>query len=142
METFLTILNIFLITLFSWWYWKKQELPLRKFYWHGLAAKLSAGLLVGIIYASAYSTSDTISLFEWAKELSHVARTDFNKYLNFMWSGGTGEYFSGVDRTIFFVKILSLFALFTQDSYWITALYLSLFSFLAAWHLVKVIWTN
>lgn len=142
METFLNILNIVLITFFSWWYWRKQELPLRKFYWHGLAAKLSAGLLVGIIYASVYSTGDTISLFEEAKELSQLARTDFDNYLDFIWSGGTGQYYSGTDRTIFFVKILSFFAIITYESYWVTALYLSLFSFLAAWHLVKVIWTN
>lgn len=142
METLVTLLHIVFIAPFCWWYWRKQELPIRKFYWHALAAKLSAGILVGIIYGISYTTSDTFSMFEWSKELSLQARTDFSGYLNYLWSGRSGGYFQGVERTLFFVKIMSVFALLTNDNYWISSLYLSLFSFLAAWKLTKVIWLS
>jgi hypothetical protein len=142
METLVTFLHIVFIALFCWWYWRKQDLPFRKFYWHALAAKFSAGVLVGVIYGSSYATSDTFTMFEWSKELSLQARTDFFGYLNYLWSGGPQGYFEGVERTLFFVKIISIFALLTNDNYWISSLYLSLFSFLAAWKLTKIIWFN
>jgi len=141
METLIAILNIIFIALFSWWYWRKEDSPIRKFYWHALAAKLSAGMLVGIIHAVSYASSDTFFFFDSAAEISRQARVDFAGYLNFLRSQSDG-YFPGVDRTIFFVKITSVFALLTYDNYWICSLYFSLFSFLAAWRLTKVIWLN
>lgn len=141
METLVAILHFTTITLFCGWYWKKQELPLRKFYWHAMAAKLSAGMLVGILYGVVYPTSDTFLFFNWANELSSLARTDFSAYLKSLWSQSDG-YFQGMDRTVFFVKITSVFTWLTYDNYWITSIYFSLFSFLAAWKLTKVIWEN
>lgn len=140
MEALYAVINIAGIVFFCWWYWRKQELPFRKFYWHALAAKLSAGILLGIIYGASYATSDTFSLFDWAKELSYEARRDFAWYLDYLWFGNPAGYFQGVERTLFFVKLTSIFALITNDSYWITSLYFSLLSFLAGWKLTKVIW--
>lgn len=134
------MINIACIVFFCWWYWRKQELPFRKFYWHALAAKLSAGILLGVIYGASYATSDTFSLFDWAKELSFEARRDVGWYLHYLWNGKHEGYFQGVERTLFFVKLTSIFALITNDSYWITSLYFSLLSFLAGWKLTKVIW--
>jgi len=142
METINAFLHILSISLFCYWLWRKQELPIRKFYWHALAAKLSAGILVGIIHAILYSNSDTFSMFELSKELSLQARLDFSGYLDYLWNGGSEGYYAGAERTIFFVKITSVFALITYDNYWITPLYFSLFSFLAAWRLTKFIWLN
>jgi hypothetical protein len=42
-------------------------------------------------------------------------------------------------RALFFSKIVSVFSLLTVDNYWVIASYFSLFSFLAAWVLVKTI---
>lgn len=142
METIIAFLHIILISLFCYWLWRKQELPIRKFYWHALAAKLSAGILVGIVHAVFYSSSDTFSMFEWSRELSQQARVDFSGYLNYLWNAGSEGYFPGEERTIFFVKITSVFALISYDNYWITSLYFSLFSFLASWKLTKLIWAN
>jgi hypothetical protein len=141
METFISFLHIIFITIFCSWYWKKQQLPVRKFYWHALGAKLSAGILLGIIHVILYTSSDTFFFFDSAVEASRQARMDFPSYLNFL-SGQSGGYFLGIDRTIFFVKITSIFALITYDNYWICTLYFSLFSFLAAWKLTKEIWLN
>ena len=142
METIIAFFHLLLIGLFCFWFWRKQELPIRKFYWHALAAKLSAGILIGIIHAILYSSSDTFVMFEWAKELSQHARMDLSWYLDYLLTGGSEGYFPGVERTIFFVKITSMFALITYDNYWITSLYFSLFSFLAAWRLTKFTWMN
>ena len=142
METIIAFLHIIAISLYCYLLWRKQELPIRKFYWHGLAAKLSAGILVGIIHAAFYSSSDTFALFEWAKELSQQARIDFPGYLDYLWNGGSEGYYPGAERTIFFVKITSVFALLSYDNYWIASLYFSLFSFLAGWRLTKLIWLN
>src|SRR5262245_17521289 len=122
MEAIVTIANLLFIALLCWWYWRGEERPLRKFYWHAFAAKLSAGLLIGIVYAAAYTTSDTFSMYEEAKKLSLLARTDFSSYLNYLWSGGSDGYFSGTDRTIFFEKVASVFALLTNDNYWVSTL--------------------
>jgi hypothetical protein len=142
MESIIAFMHIIFISLFCYWLWRKQELPLRKFYWHGLAAKLSAGILVGIVHAAFYAGSDTFSMFQWATELSQQARVDFLGYLKYLWNGGTEGYFPGEERTTFFVKITSVFALISFENYWITSIYFSLFSFLAAWRLTKIIWLN
>jgi hypothetical protein len=42
-------------------------------------------------------------------------------------------------RAVFFSKIVSVFSILTADNYWVIASYFSLFSFLAAWLLVKAI---
>jgi hypothetical protein len=140
METIISFLHIITISLFCFWLWRKQELPLRKFYWHALAAKLSAGILVGVVHAAFYANSDTFSMFEWSKDLSQLAREDFFGYLNYLWNAGAEGYFPGAERTMFFVKITSVLALISYDNYWITSIYFSLFSFLAAWRLTKLIW--
>ncbi len=141
MQTFVQVLNILFILGISWWIWKQEPGIMRKFFWPALAAKLSAGILVGIIYAISYTTSDTFSMFEWALELSLMARTDLVGYFEFLGSSPEG-YFLGIDRTIFFVKITSLFALLTYDNYWIASLYFSFISFLAAWRLTKIVWQH
>src|SRR5690349_17309523 len=123
METIGAFVNLIAISLFCYWLWRTQELPIRKFYWHALAAKLSAGILVGIIHAAFYANSDTFTMFEWARQLSQQARLDFPGYLDYLWNAGSEGYFPGAERTFFFVKVTSVFALISYDNYWITSLY-------------------
>lgn len=140
MQTLIQAFNILFIFTIAWWIWKRETITkMRKFFWPALAAKLSAGILVGILYAIFYTASDTFFFFDSAVELSQKARVDFAGYLNFLFSQ-SNAYFSGEDRTIFFIKITSVFALLTFDNYWICSLYFSFFSFLAAWKLTKFIW--
>jgi hypothetical protein len=142
MQTLIQALSIFLIFFISWRIWKAETTAkMRKFFWPALAAKLSAGILVGVLYAIFYTTSDTFYFFDSAVQLSQQARSDFAGYLNFLFSQ-SDAYFAGEDRTIFFIKITSIFTLITFDNYWICSLYFSFFSFLAAWKLTKFIWLN
>ena len=140
MQTLVQALNILFILALSWWVWKHEATTeMRKFFWPALAAKFSAGILVGILYGIFYTSSDTFFFFDSAVEISQDARADFAGYINFLFSQ-SDAYFSGEDRTIFFIKITSIFTLLTFNNYWICSLYFSLFSFLAAWKLTRFVW--
>jgi len=142
MQTLIQTLNIIFLFAIALWIWKRETITkMRKFFWPALAAKLSAGILIGVLYAIFYASSDTFFFFDSAVQLSQRARVDFLEYLNFLFSQSDG-YFSGEDRTIFFIKITSVFMLVTFDNYWICSLYFSFFSFLAAWRLTKFIWVE
>ncbi|MBX2964117.1 MAG: hypothetical protein KF687_16520 [Cyclobacteriaceae bacterium] len=110
----------------------------RLVYWVALLVKLGAGILLGYVYSAHYSDSDTFSFFQDSVELASMAKADWWSYLNYLWFE-KDQAFSGENRTLFFVKLVSLFTVFTQDSYWIVSLYFSFFSFVASWWLVSVI---
>jgi hypothetical protein len=87
-------------------------------FWLGLILKLSAGIVLGLIFYRYYGSGDTISFFEAAKNLTNIENQP---------------------RTQFFVKLLRPFVIFTGDSYWITSLYFSLISYISFWYAVKVL---
>ncbi|MCU0397232.1 MAG: hypothetical protein MUC73_03925 [Cyclobacteriaceae bacterium] len=128
----------FLILGLAWRIWHVDRSPVRIAYWPALVLKLGAGLLLGYIYSHHYTGSDTVSFFSSSIELTEIARTDFGSYLHYLWSVSEAPY-SGENRTLFFVKIVSLFSLITSDHYWIVSLYFSLLSFFSAWWLVRQI---
>lgn len=134
----LAILNCILLLLAAFWLWRRDESVLHKFYWPALIAKCSAGLALGIIYSTYYETSDTFTFFQLAADQANLARNDLGSYLNYLFSEREG-YFLGEHRTIFYIKITSLFALITGNNYWITSIYFSLLSFFAAWYLTNTI---
>lgn len=134
----LAALNIIFLLLIALWIWKRDASLLHKFYWPALIAKCTAGISLGIIYSTYYQTSDTFTFFRLAVEQADLARDDFDSYLKFLFSKQEG-YFLGEHRTFFYTKITSLLALVTGNNYWITSLYYSLVSFLAAWYLANTI---
>jgi hypothetical protein len=141
MQTVVQVVHILFIAIVSWWLWKQETTKMRKFFWPALAAKLSAGILLGVIYATFYTVADTFDFFTDAIKLSANARADFWGYIEFLFQKPPVEY-AGENRTLFFVKIASIFSLITFDNYWICSLYFSWFSFLAAWQLTKFIWVK
>ena len=122
----------------AWWIWRVDRSSVRFVYWPALVLKLGAGLLLGYIYSYYYTGSDTVSFFSSSMELTEIARTDFGRYLHYLWNVSDAPY-SGENRTLFFVKIVSLFSWITSDHYWIVSLYFSLISFFSAWWLVRQI---
>ncbi|WP_350216431.1 hypothetical protein [Ekhidna sp.] len=95
----------------------KTELP-GWVYWLGLLLKLSAGIVLGLIFYEYYESGDTIAFFEAAKNLTEVENQP---------------------RTQFFLKILRPVVVFTDGSYWITSLYFSFISFISFWYGLKVL---
>ncbi len=138
MEMAVALLNVLVIVFLAWYFWKSDRSSFRKIYWPSLMVKLGAGLMLGVVYSTYYIDSDTVRFFDSSMELSELARKDFSSYIWYLWSETDAPY-SGENRTLFFVKIVSLFALITHDNYWVVSLYFSLFSFFSAWWLTKII---
>ncbi len=138
MHAIIVILNAGFLVLLSAWCWKREEAAWRKIYIPALAVRTLAGIALGIIYSTYYETSDTFAFFNLAAEKAMLARTDFTGYVNFLFSPNQG-YFLGEHRTLLFVKIISVLAWLGDNNYWVVALYCSMISFFAAWHLTKTI---
>lgn len=88
-------------------------------YWVALVAKLLAGISLGLIFYEYYGFGDTISFFEAAKNADVLS-------------------FSGQPRSQFFIQLITPLVYLTGNSYWITSLYLSLFSFISTWYAVQL----
>lgn len=89
-------------------------------YWLALALKLSAGIVLGLIFYQYYGSGDTITFFESAK--------NFN-----------GNSLDDQPRTQFFIYFIRPIVWFSGGSYWISSLYLSLISFVCTWYSVNIL---
>lgn len=126
------------IFLLAWWWFKHNMSSIDKFYWPALLVKLGAGIALGLIYSRYYVDSDTFSFFQESIRLADIGRADWVEYFRYLWFEKE-QAFSGENRTLFFVKLVSLFSIITNNNYWIISIYVSFFSFAAAWWLVKQI---
>lgn len=130
-----------IIFLLAWRWFKLNSSSLDKFFWPALAVKLSSGVVLGLIYSQYYVDSDTFSFFQESIRLADIGRADWVEYLRYLWFEKE-QAFSGENRTLFFIKLVSLFSIITNNNYWIVSLYFSFFSFAAAWWLVQRMSTN
>ena len=124
------------IFLLAWWWFRHNRSSLDKLYWPALLVKLGAGIALGLIYSRYYVDSDTFSFFQESIRLAEIGRADWVEYLRYLWFEKE-QAFSGENRTLFFVKLVSLFSIITNNNYWIISIYVSFFSFASAWWLVK-----
>ncbi|WP_370089525.1 hypothetical protein [Ekhidna sp.] len=112
------ILNIALLAGFSYLSFRLVKSTFNPWvFWIALGLKLTAGLILGLIFYEYYGTGDTITFFEAAKS--------FNL-----------ENLNGQPRTQFFILILRPIVLITGGSYWLSSLWLSFISFVASWYAV------
>jgi len=124
--------------------WRRQDKSLRMYFWLGLGLKLAAGIALGLVYKYHYSVGDTFGFFEDASKLSELFWSSPRAYFSFIIAGNESEHVLGLlinnqSRSLFLVKIVSLFAIVTRDNYWITSLYFSLVSFCAGFLLFQKI---
>lgn len=130
--------------------WKRADPTLKKYFWPAWVLKLAAGAALGWIYTYYYPGGDTWDYFEDGVTLARAARTDFFKYLGFLWGGDESfDIWSQLryqqPRALFLGKVTSLFCLLTHDQYLPVTWYFSMLSFWSAWHLVTVVsrhWPN
>jgi hypothetical protein len=146
MNILFTITNIVLLVFFSVRLYK-QSTTLKKIYWPALFIKLTAGILLGLLYTYYYTVADTFGFFEDGKKLSAIAREGLTHYAQFLWRGSEAEAILlnlnfTEPRALFMSKIVSIFCLLTHDNYWIISLYFSLLSFCCSWKLVDIIVQN
>ena len=133
-------IHIIAISFLSWFIVTKigSDLDLRRWLWTGLAIRIAAGFSFGLIYLYYVGGGDTLYFFDQANELATLAKKDFYSYLHFLFSEQY-PHFKSEARNGFFIKILSVFSIVTNNNYWITSLYFSILSFLGVAYLVKIL---
>src|SRR6478752_3734480 len=97
-----------------------------KFFWSAFLVRLIAGTTLGIVYTYYYSAGDTWSFFNDAKIFSALARHNFTSYLNSLIDFSESQLIQSQlvnqeGRSIFFIKIISVFCLLGRDNYWVCA---------------------
>lgn len=127
-----------LLVALAWLAWKRQGSVLQNVFWPAWFFKIIATLAVVAVHRQHYPDSDMPSFFNWATELSDRAIHDFPAFFNFLFRPGEG-YYTGEARTVFFIKLLSLFALFTKGDMVLMSLWLSMLPFYAACYLVRAL---
>lgn len=144
MKVFFIIINLWLMATVVYLVWRRQPKSMSFLVVPALLVKLTAGVSLGLIYTYYYDgIGDTMLYFEDSTVISAFARQNFGAYLSYLWNG-RAELTLASDvavqpRTLFLLKLASVFNLLSHDNYWITSAYFSLISFIAALYLVRQI---
>ncbi|OJJ21016.1 hypothetical protein BKI52_10605 [marine bacterium AO1-C] len=123
--------------------WKRfsAQAPLRLWIIPGLCLKLLGGVVVGWLFSKFYGYGgDSWNIFHNARQISALATQDFTAYIKLLFFN---EYYYIPNlqtpslweqpRLLFIVKITSIINLATQQNYWFTSFYFSLFAFSGLW---------
>ena len=108
-----------------------------------LIFKLACGIGMGILYFNYYGAGDTIQYDLAATEVVNTVQPNIKAWFSFLFCSDLSsqrEIMPPVmmeHRSFFFIKILSLLYVLTNKSYWVSSLYLSLFSFWGGWYIVS-----
>lgn len=96
----------------------------KKIYWPFVVFKITAGLLVGLLYEFHYQTGDYVMMMRDVLSLQELASTDFFEYLRLILKGPTEGFaaehlfYSYEPRTFYFVRCLSVMSWFGFSSFW------------------------
>ncbi|QHL88873.1 hypothetical protein GU926_16130 [Nibribacter ruber] len=129
-------LPLFLFLVFLLWRFKGGR-GFGKVFWSMLGLKLLAGLALGYVYQEFLGGGDTWAYHKTTLRVLGQTTQSAQDYLQFLFfdQAGAGTLTFRTDSNSFFlVKILSALYLLTNDSYWMSSLYLSLFSFWGCWY--------
>ncbi len=146
MTLLLYLLNILLLFGLGWLLYKQSwAQTLKPYLLPALGLKLVCGVLLGILYFHYYCEGDTITYFNASQKLTQLAYNDAGAYWRLMfYNEFPGEAFRATvpftrfadfSNSFFLLKIISLFNLLTDSSYYLIGLYFSLFSF---WGMAKL----
>ncbi len=141
MELFLLLLQIPLLIFIIKYIRKLHSDPLFvNAYYYLLSFKVTAGLVLGVLYFSYYKgEGDTIMYYEHFELLTSICYSNFQEYVKFIIMGEIPNQFSNSnylfdqERAFTFIKICSPFYILSGSNYWILSIYLSVFSFLGFW---------
>ncbi len=139
------LLNIAIIGLIVYFIHKQyKSADLSKLFLPALILKVIAGVGIGWLFFHHYGVGDTISYHQDATKLSNIMFDDINKYLKMLIGQSqdvdTSQFaYYHQPRAFFLVKILSLVHLLSGQSYWISSVYFSLFSFTGFWILANTL---
>ncbi|MEY3450764.1 MAG: hypothetical protein RL711_589 [Bacteroidota bacterium] len=133
---------------FSWISWvlfkQFRSEPLSKLYYPTLVLKVVAGIALGMLYKFHYGYGDTLGFDKDTIEIvSHIKSypSDFFRILflsQCKYNFHIHEFYPRFSATYLLLKICAVFYLITNNSYWLTGMYLSLFSFIGMFSLANV----
>ncbi|TAD96927.1 MAG: hypothetical protein EAZ97_13275, partial [Bacteroidetes bacterium] len=119
---------------------KLKNQPLGKYFLAGLILKFLAGIALGILYLFHYQQGDSLYFFEQGAKLSTFINSEPANYFHFLFHDPRESFYhlreEMIDitpRTVFMVKIVSIFAYFCGQNYWLISLYFSFFAFIGLW---------
>jgi hypothetical protein len=146
MSTLIYISNILLIVGLIMWLWKQRWGTVLQPYWvPALLLKLFCGILMGLLYHFYYKAGDTLTYFNASLKLTTYAQENPSLYLKLiLFNEFESEQFrntipfskfAGFSNSFFMLKLTSLLNVITGNSYYLNALYFSLFSF---WGMAKL----
>jgi len=144
-EFIINAVNIIFLVILSFAFFKFIPTNIKNFYWPGLLAKYSCGILYGLLYLHYYDGGDTFSYFNQGVLIADIGRNDVEAYLRFLFFNENEKAydlaFSSIyhSRSFWMIKALSPFLILTADNYWITACYFSLFGYLGIFYLVSTL---
>src|SRR6478609_8007728 len=133
MQIVVAFIHILVLATFSFWFWKRESLSLKIYFWPALILKIFTGIALGFLYSRYYTVGDTFQYFEGGTKLAALARADVKNYFAFLWSGDESfDIWSTLalkePRALFLIKIVSFFSIATLDNYWIISVYFSVIS--------------
>ena len=138
-------LNILLIlfVILSLYKWEKWG-SLKLLFFPAVVIKILSGIALGLVYKYYYnSQGDTFQYFDDAKKLSVIFNNNPHLYFKIIFNGIydantlSNLNFAYQPRAMTMVKILSPIVLLSAGNYWISAVYLSIFSFAGCWVLAN-----
>ena len=146
MELFLLLLQI-PVLIFIIKYIRKQHSDslFVNSYYYLLSFKVTAGLILGIIYFKYYGYGDTNSYYHDLELAKNVLYSSWEKYFKLIFLGDIPDEIKlssanyRDDRAYSFIRIVSPFYILLGSNYWICSIYLSLFSFFGLWILTNTI---
>ncbi len=115
------------------------------YFWPGLIFKLIMTVAVGFYYSSG----DTKEFFRYSLNMNGIYEMDsfssywkmifYSEFKSEYWKLGTVYW--GNPRALFFMKMVSVLNMLTFKNYWLTSMYMSLFSYFGTFYLLKNIAT-
>ncbi len=136
----MTLFAVVILGCIGWLHFKKSAGEYKILYGLALLLKLSMGIALGFVYMYYYQANDTWLFFNDAITLADLAREDFSAYMQFLWRPDQNhpvwQLLANTQvRSLFLIKIVSVFALISDNNYWISALYFSFIAFVSSWYL-------
>ncbi|NJN42402.1 MAG: hypothetical protein HC811_09460 [Flammeovirgaceae bacterium] len=137
------VVNLIVLAGIAYLVRRRFDNSIKPYYWPALGIKVLGGISLGLVYQFYYSFGDTFLFFAEASWLADYFAKDPGGYIRSLWD----ESFLPADntltisqpRSLFYVKLLSVFAILSAKNYWISSLYLSLLSFISSFWFFSVV---
>ncbi len=140
----IAVFHLLIIVSIAWLVFRKYGNEYPRVFWLSFLFKMAMGSALGLVYLYYYSANDTWLFFKDANVLAQFGKSDFTAYLRFLLTDEAPDYLFGQlvnsqERSLFLIKIMSVFSWIGGHNYWISAAYFSLISFLSSWYLFSVV---